>query len=191
MCSETHTGLHHIWLFSLWKRHHIHTQQLCVRSLTFFGEPGDVCSQVLDAPAPQIHRQLEECDSARAADGPGVRHRATHGEELLQQPRKHCSSSDESQTRRCTSMESWHMHRAPFSAWPGCLAFTLCVKHFLSVVKKLSASQRNGELLLVTQASQKSSTSLLLWTFGRTEQRFSASFPGTCPPHHARTKKKK
>lgn len=63
------------------------------------------------------------------------------------------------------------MRRAPFSVWPGCVASTLCVKHFLSVAQKLSASQRKGELLLLslTQASQNSRTSLVLWTCGRTE----------------------
>lgn len=63
------------------------------------------------------------------------------------------------------------MRRAPFSVWPGCLASTLCVKHFLSVAQKLSASQRKGELLLLlTQASQNSRTFLVLWTCGRTEE---------------------
>lgn len=67
------------------------------------------------------------------------------------------------------------MRRAPFSVWPGCLASTLCVKHFLSVAQKLSASQRKGELLLLlllTQASQNSRTSLVLWTCRRTEETF-------------------
>lgn len=73
------------------------------------------------------------------------------------------------------------MRRAPFSVWPGCLASTLCVKHFLSVAQKLSASQRKGELLLLllllTQASQNSSTSLVLWTCGRTDGDVQHRFP--------------
>lgn len=56
---------------------------------TFSGEAGDVLSQVLEAPALQINRELEEGDSVGAADGPTARHQATGRLQLLQECREH------------------------------------------------------------------------------------------------------
>lgn len=61
-----------------------------------------MCSQVPHAPASQVHRQLEERDPVGAADGPEVGQRATRRAELLQQLRKHCSSSSSSSARATT-----------------------------------------------------------------------------------------
>lgn len=47
-------------------------------------------SQLLDAPAFQIHRQLEESDSVWAADRPRAGHHPTGRLDLLQELRKHC-----------------------------------------------------------------------------------------------------
>lgn len=68
--------------------------------MTFFGEACDVCPQVVDAPASQIRRQLEERDPVRAADRPEVGHHAARRLELFQQPRKHCSGRER---ERCST----------------------------------------------------------------------------------------
>ena len=56
-------------------------------------------SQLLDAPALQIHRQLEEGDSLRAADRPRAGHHPTGRLELLQELRKHCRGGERERER--------------------------------------------------------------------------------------------
>lgn len=51
-------------------------------------------SELLDAPALQIHRQLEEGDSLWAADRPRAGHHPTGRLELLQELRKHCRGGE-------------------------------------------------------------------------------------------------
>lgn len=56
---------------------------------TFFGEAGNVLSKLLEVPAFQIHRELEQGDSLWAADRPRAGHHPTGRLHLLQELKEH------------------------------------------------------------------------------------------------------
>lgn len=131
-------------------------------------------SQLQDAPALQIHRQLEDRDSVWAAERPRAGHHATARLHLLEELSEHCKERKRRQSpgvspgsacKRQRCKESAHL---PFSDWPGCLAFTLWVYRFFSDLEKLLEWQQKRELLSLTQSSQNNRTSLVLWALGKT-----------------------